>query len=143
MKNPTKRSMMILSFALLFVLLPSTALASSDYSYSGTVYKYSDYQTSSQKKSDSSDYAYNESTRKPSGTFISWVEASKAGDNVTSKVSYTKNKTLTMKYQKMLDSPNTIAYNLYISGTNLRLNISTSLNNFKSGSVEGYWSPDN
>lgn len=126
----------------------SSVLAATSQSYSGTVQKYSDFESSSAKKGGTSDYATNNSTSKPSGSFVSWIEFAESkglynnGSNCTDKTTYSDTGKWLMKYQNYIDADGTIASAIKEDQVSLKLNISTSLTNFNSGTVAGYWSPD-
>jgi hypothetical protein len=137
------KSLIIGSIATLMLSSFMIGNAASTTSYSGTVTKYADYESASRKKSNSSIYATNKSTTKPSGKFVSWVETTSFGSNATKKTSYSTNKRVTMKYKNDLFDDVNCANVLYTEGYRLKLNISTSIGTFNSGSVKGTWSPDN
>ena len=141
MKKNTKRTIWGLSAATLLVCGANSIVFAGSKSYSGSVSKYSDFESSTMKKSNDSDSGTNNSTTKPKGTFECWVETS-TGSNATYKTAYSSNGTYYMNYKQNYDSPDTCAYNLYIGGYNLKLNISTALVNFTGGTVKGTWSPD-
>ncbi len=139
----------VISCLFLFGLIFCTVFSSkfviasvSEYSYNGTVSKISDYESGNETKEDASEKATNRVTQKPSGTFVSWVEVNASGSNATAKKSYTKTGTYYMNYVKNIDDDDSCASNLYRNQYKLHLNISTSLSNFTSGTVKGYWSPD-
>lgn len=141
-----KKRKNILKFALAVLILGvstnTVAHAYSILTYSGTVQKYSDFESGVLKKTNESEQATNRARSKPEGAYECWVEVSGTGSNATYKTAYTSTGTYYMNYKQNLDSPNTCAGNLYRSKTNLKLNISTALVNFNGGTVSGSWSPD-
>lgn len=115
--------------------------------YYGTVYKYSDFESSTSYKANSSTLATNYVVELPSGNFCSWVEAASTFTNVIG-INITEGTNVTDKAYFSGISVNYMSYTnnyaniFYERSGPARLNISTTLTNFTSGTVRGYWSPD-
>ena len=144
MKNIKKK---VVTFAVLGCLFIANTVFASQ-SYGGTVYKYADYESTSAKKADSTEKGTNNASKKSSGSIVCWLEFAESksyyhtGTNCTDKTSYTTTGKKYMKYQDYIDADGNIAAAVYEDEVALKLNISTSLTNFTSGTVSGYWSPD-
>lgn len=138
----TKKIIAGLMAALILVCGANTiAFAATSRGYSGTVKKYADFESGLVTKGDASEYATNNAKSLPSGTYDTWAET-RGGANMTYKTAYNSAGKYHMLYKETYDTNECCAYNIYVQKGKLKLNISTVLTNFNSGSVSGTWSPD-
>ena len=142
MKNRLKKIMLGLVAALFLVGGANIVSYAASAGYSGQVTKYSDFESSTMTKGTKSDNATKNETKKPAGTYETWLEWSKFGQNVTYKTSYNSTGKYYMTYETVLGGGGTCAEIIYVEKYPVRLNISTALTNFNSGTVKGTWSPD-
>ena len=140
-RKKLKKFMFVMLSAVLLTVMSGSVTFASSKAYSGKVTKYKDYETSYMKKANKTSSATNNAKKKPKGTFSCWIELSN-GKNCSYKTSYSTTGKKYMSYHQKIDASDTCADLLYTSKNKLKLNISTVLVNFKSGSVSGTWSPD-